>query len=572
MHRATAGKLLALMVTVLLLTVASMRRATAQQYNPVTTVTVTDKVLQPYTKRMGINVGFYDQFGAAQFMKNLIPNPGFEGAQISSIFLAAKGASSTRVRAAQWSVKHVDGLGGPEFWHGGTYEVLTGSAKGRSGTIKQVYVIDGDYVFRFADSGARPPEGSIIAIRSPNLPGYFMSNRSTNLTADRSQIRPGSPGKQSLRMQPVSWSGAPFFYVAFDSLSRDGDTTAGKMRIVEGNWYTSFWVKPEHAGMSIEFSFQRHKGVEFHKEVIALKPGWQKIERRIYVPPGTDPVNTTTALMVSVAISRGQGAIWLDDMVLQNADQKNKTAFSDNYVKLLKELRPGILRDWGFQFGSSLDNQLAPPHARLSNGYHPHRLPKDWHYSLHEFLVLAQEVGAEPWYVIPPTWSSAEIRNLIAYLSAPSGQHAYANHRAGLGQFQPWTNVFTKIHLEYGNELWGYNGDNHPGQGFAMGGAIGTADAADNRFGIMRSAPWFNPAKFNLIVSGQVNHPDLQGQIERRLGTHNSIGIAPYFGDIQAHGSNEQMFQPLFASAMQDAEPFGRVAQSRNWCLILLLM
>ncbi|MGB1252873.1 MAG: hypothetical protein ACPG8W_19820, partial [Candidatus Promineifilaceae bacterium] len=200
---------------------------------------------------------------------------------------------------------------------------------------------------------------------------------------------------------------------------------------------------------------------------------------------------------------------------------------------------------------------------------HPHKLPKEWHYSLHEFLMLSKVVGSEPWYVIPPTWSSAEIQNFIAYLSAPAGSHPYANRRAALGQPQPWTHVFHKIHLEYGNELWSFNADNQPGQGFAMGGAIGTADAASRRFALMRGAPFFNPNKFNLIISGQVNHPDLQGQIERRLGNHNAIGVAPYFGDIQQYHTNEQLFQPIFASAMQDVATYGRMFRSRqsidNW-------
>ena len=570
MRRATLQPLLILsaVLTLLLLGLSSRPQAATaanqlQQGSPTTTIKVSNTVVLPNAKRLGLNVGYHDQFGASQILKNLIPNPGFEGAEFASIILAEAGASRTRVRAAGWSVKNIEGLGGPDFWNDGTYEVLTGPARGRSGQIQQVYIDKGNYVFRFKDSGTPPPAGSVIAIRSQRLNSYFMPNRSANVTAAPGIARPGSPGIQSLRVKPVSFNADPFFFVAFDSLARDGDPSAGKLRLVDGNWQLSFWVKAEKPNTSIEFSFQRHKGVVFHKETLAVGQGWQQVSRNIYVPPGTDNPFTTTALMVSVAISRGDGAIFLDDMSLLEAGQQNRTVFSDTFVNLLKELNPGVLRDWGLQFGSSLDSQLANQFARPSNGFHPHKIPKDWHYSLHEFLQLSKEVGAEPWYVIPPTWSSAEIQNLIAYLSAPNGSHPYANHRAGLGQPAPWTNVFSKIHLEFGNELWGYNADNQPGQGFAMGGAIGTADAADNRFSLMRRTPHFNPSKFNLIVSGQVNAPDLQGQIERRLGSHNSIGIAPYFGDLVQFGRNEDLFLPLYADAAQDVAPYGRVQRSR---------
>lgn len=567
MRHAVPFKLSLLLAATVVLLVALSGSATAattqQTSSPATTIKVTDTVLLPNAKRMGLNVGYHDQFGASQLLKNLIPNPGFEGAEFASIFLAEAGASRTRVRAAGWSVKYIDGLGGPEFWHDGTYEVLTGPAKGRQGQIHTVYIDNGDYVFRFKDSGTPPPAGSVIAVRSQRLHSYFMPNRSANVTAAPGVVRPGSPGQQSLRVKPVSYNADPFFFVAFDSLARDGDPSAGKMRIVEGNWRLSFWVKAEQPNTTIKFSFQRHRGVEFHTEVVPVSTGWQMISRDIYIEPGRDNPHTTNALMVSVAIARGNGAIFLDDMFLGETRQTNPTVFDDTFVNLLKELNPGVLRDWGLQFGSSLDSQLAGEFARPSSGFHPHKIPKDWHYSLHEFLQLCKEVGAEPWYVIPPTWSSAEIQNLISYLSAPAGSHAYANHRAGLGQGAPWTNVFPKIHLEFGNELWGYNSDNQPGQGFAMGGAIGTADAADNRFTLMRRTAHFNPSKFNLIVSGQVNAPDLQGQIERRLGSHNSIGIAPYFGDVVQFGRGEQLYLPLYADAAQDVAPYGRVQRSR---------
>ncbi|MGB1253679.1 MAG: hypothetical protein ACPG8W_23915, partial [Candidatus Promineifilaceae bacterium] len=365
---------MAWMIGLMLLALVSAEAAGAD-YDPITTVKITDNVLLKNSKRMGINVGYYDQFGAAQFMKNLIPNPGFEGAEMASIILADGGATSNRVRAAGWSVRWLDELGGPEFWRGGTYEVLTGPAQGRTGKITGVSIENGRHVFTLGDHGTPPPYTSVIAIRSPQIGGYYMSNRSANVVADPEQYRPGSPGRQSLRVQPKAYNSAPLFYVAFDSLARDGDPSAGKMHLVEGNWRIDFWAKAADPNTTVEVKFGRHRGKTFFKETVRLHSGWQRVSRRFYVPPGADSLYGTEALTLNIAVSFGQGAIWLDDMALQNVDNKNPTAFSDNFVELLKELQPGVLRDWGHQFGSSLDNQLAHPMARRSTGFHPHKLP-----------------------------------------------------------------------------------------------------------------------------------------------------------------------------------------------------
>ena len=93
----------------------------------------------------------------------------------------------------------------------------------------------------------------------------------------------------------------------------------------------------------------------------------------------------------------------------------------------------------------------------ISARYRPHeRQASQWGYSLHEFLELCQEVGAEPWYVVPPTFSAADVLGLVEYLAAPADPaHPWAERRAALGQAAPWTTVFPSLHLEYGNELWG---------------------------------------------------------------------------------------------------------------------
>ncbi len=537
----------------------------AQSPRPVTTIQITDDVLLEQPKNLGINIGFHDQFGASQILKNLLPNPGFEGSEVGSIFLAAAGASGNRIQAQGWTVKPIRGNENPiSYWQGGELEILTGAGQGRNVAINDVTLDDGRFTFHLQFDGVAPAAGDVIAVRGPERPSYYKTTVLDNVTYDRTTARPGSSGDQALRVSPSDRPNQPDFYKAFDSTGRDGARTAGKLRIVDGAWNISYWIKAEHPGMKAIFTFKRDNGVVFHKETVGLTTEWQHVQRTMFIPAGVDTTWRHRVLLVGIEILDSAGDVWVDDMVIQRSDHKNPTAFSDNFVNALKQLNPGVIRDWGLQMGSSLDNQLADPFARLTTGYHPHDTPRNWHYSLHEFLELAQHVGAEPYYVMPPTWSSQEITNFIAYLAAPAGSHPYANRRAALGQPTPWTHVFKQIHIEFGNELWGYNADWQPGQGFAMDGAIRVGDAANARFHLMRVTPHFNPNKFNLIIGGQVNFPDFQGQVQRRSGTHDSFALAPYFGDLDRFATDAEKYGPLFAAPSQDVNIGGRVMQARQ--------
>ena len=104
-----------------------------------TVVTISDNVLVAGAKRLGVNIGKRDQYGAANYIKNLIPNPGFESGEFAQIFIAWQGASGNRVQADNWETRwnntplRIGQL--PGFWNGAQFEVLTGAGRGRTGTI-----------------------------------------------------------------------------------------------------------------------------------------------------------------------------------------------------------------------------------------------------------------------------------------------------------------------------------------------------------------------------------------------------------------------------------------------------
>ena len=98
-------------------------------------------------------------------------------------------------------------------------------------------------------------------------------------------------------------------------------------------------------------------------------------------------------------------SVLLDDAALtESPNADNPTAFRNAVVDRLRELRPGILRymDNGTDFGSSIDNLIAPPFARQRSGYsETSKEPGDIAIGLHEFLVLCQTVKAKAVVRVP---------------------------------------------------------------------------------------------------------------------------------------------------------------------------
>ncbi|MGB1250316.1 MAG: hypothetical protein ACPG8W_06765 [Candidatus Promineifilaceae bacterium] len=570
------GALLLLALVVLI-----MQLVLADSSN-ITTVTVEDSVWLPDAKRLGVNLGKPDQYGAAQYLKNVISNPGFESGEFASIVFAEEGATATTFQQDNWKVAwNTARVGQPvDFWRGATYEVLTGQSRGTKGIIGGFKHVDNAYTFSLGSQGGSSDlaegQSDLIALAEDDaimlrrsIPGFDADNRPFN-QADTSQIRPGSPGEQSLKLSSAEPNWKPSFEYYMDSFWRDGDTTAGKLIYVEGNWHFEVWAKGSSNQDVLEVVFRREGELPFMEQAFPLTTGWQKVEHDFFVPQNFDPrewTNHTVSnplLLLTMRIPQGSDGVWIDDMALERRDYTNPTVFSDKLVAALHELNPGILRNWGNQLGSSLENQLAEPWARKPTGYSPRdRIAVQYDYSLHEFLELSREIDAEPWYVIPPTWTEQEVRDLMAYLAAPAGANAWADKRVALGQAAPWTDVFPTIHLEFGNELWGANAGGDPFLGATLRGGGRVGLVGGERIGIMKASPYYNSAEFNFIIGGQFHHPRSQADIEANSNTHDMVALAPYFGELENFATDKRIFYPLFARPYQDVQS-GTLAQSQN--------
>src|SRR5882724_9048158 len=97
----------------------------------VTTVTVNSgTVLQNTVRRFGVNLGGQAFYDSGQIMKNLVfINPGFEGEYYRSLVRCASATATSCMDDNPYS-------GWPAgLWNGASYEIITGTAAGRTGTV-----------------------------------------------------------------------------------------------------------------------------------------------------------------------------------------------------------------------------------------------------------------------------------------------------------------------------------------------------------------------------------------------------------------------------------------------------
>ncbi len=541
----------------------SSRVMAQDQDEEMTVITVQDDVWLYDMKRLGINVGSPDRFGAGQYTKNVIANPGFEAAEYATILVTNYGATATRFQQDNWeTIWNNDSVGHPPgFWDGAEYEIVSGRARGKTGIVDQFLHEDGRYTYEVTPDGdvdeANPGDLALVVVRQPF--GGFNGDTDPLNEADTSTVRPGSPGTQSLKLLTPgdeSWRSSYTYY--FDSFGRDGDRSAGKLLQIDGNWRFEIWAKGGRArGDAIDVTLRRgEEPIGMQGRKFRLSEEWELYTYDFYVPPGADapigPDDIAQVLSVSVHVA-GLHDVWIDDIALYRTDYNNPTVFTDKYVDALRQLNPGIVRNWGDQLGSSLSNQLAPLYARKMTEHHPSfPVATSFHFSLHEFLELAAELGAEPWYVIPPTWTPGELQGLIAYLSAPAGTDYWADYRAELGQTAPWSDIFPTIHLEFGNEMWGGNSGNDPFIGATARNGDQLGQFAGSRIAHMKASPHYNPDNLNFIIGGQYGSPERQAQIASNSKAHDTIALAPYFGFIDTYASEDDLYPPLFARPWQD--------------------
>jgi hypothetical protein len=534
-------------VFTILLALAALSRAE-------TVIHVDDTVLRTNTARFGICLAQHNYYDSHQMMKELLfRNPGFEGLLYQSIVrLGPGGTASSAIEdqaLGQWPTG---------FWAGAQYEVIwsASGAQGRTGTVANSIApnrpnppndpggsTQGTTYLFDPPAGAVPASGDYLLLRQvitgsgggAATGSWDVSTQGGGaITSETADLPPGTEGRQCVRLTALS-SGQQA------TISGRFDTLQGFVRL-NGQFRLAFKAKGA-GGANRAFVTVRRGGSPHLSQTVQLTGDWAD-----YVLTFSAAEAETVSGTVSVEFSpTGQSAMLLDDVSLRqtNSDAGNPTEFRDGVVAALRELKPGILRYPNWQMlGNSLDNDLAPVFARKRSGYSAYgtgennMLP-----GLHEFLVLCKHIGADPWMSVPATSSPQEMTNLMEYLGGATST-PYGQLRAARGQATPWTHVFSRIHLEFGNEHW----NNTAFRGGVISAPAACGARADELFAAIKASPHYDSTQVNCILGGQSGNPGAAIQFHNASSLHDTFTLAPYMsGRVDSFATTEELFGPLFA-------------------------
>jgi hypothetical protein len=455
-------------------------------------------VAQPVQRavpRIGLNLGGSSTWGADQLINNIVKNPGFEAPQDRTLVIAGDIGRNTVTDDSAWLVRP-DG-----FWNGAVFDVRTGMAAGRSGQVLESTRLDNKGPTRFYldpfPIGLARGDGISVGVTRPsdNVPLWW-SGDGRALTST-SQVRPGSPGTQSVHLI-AGPSGRSQLRHYLDMLG----ARAGTLLLVNGEWTLSIWARSSTPGQTLQLRFQRQGMPAFLQKSALLARHWK---RYTFSFRASEQPQAAPAPPLELLFEIEGGEAWLDDVELGRS-QSGAGGFRREVVDMLKQLRPGYLRDWQGQLGDSVANRLAEPFARHPTRYRPGPGEGAYLYSLPEFFELCAAIKARPWVVAPTLSTDAEWLALGAWLKQAAARHG-----------------MDEIVVEFGNENWNSL--------FRPAGMMNPAThgaAADRAFKLVKTgAAGFKG--LTLIVNAQFVNPGNVGQIARASREADKVAVAPYF-------------------------------------------
>ena len=522
-----------LLPLLLLLTLTSKSQAQT------TTIAIGSTAVQPAVKRLGINLGTLDFYDSGQTSQNLlIRNPGFEGQIWNSTIRCMSGTPTSCVDDDQWSGWPAD------FWDGATFEVIYGTAVGRTGTVTSSTApgAGAGVSLNFGAAGTSPAAGDYLIVRK-RVPGgaaggwWPATSGAGTITDNLTDLPPGTLGKQTVALSAPGTSDTASISAYFDS------TPAKTFVQLNGTYKLEFKAKGLSGSNQINVLVVRNGVANYLNQKVTLTGAWNTYDLTFSAAETGSAVG-----IVGVTFSTEKAdSFELDDVSLTTTtgNPTNTTAYRDPVVATIKTLQPGILRYWNGvgQLGETLDNLLMPQFGRQRAGYSAWETSaNDVSYGLHDFLQLCQSVGAEPWFVVPSTFSTTDASNLMEYL-AGSASTPYGAKRAALGQVAPWSAVFPTIHLEFGNEAW-----NSTFKGGSIEYSAPYGQRAQAIFGAMRSNASYASSSFDLVLGGQAVAPGRNADIQNNCNNNDSFAVAPYtMNTVDSYSDVESLYGSTFA-------------------------
>lgn len=524
-----------------------------------TTINISGTTQVASVHRFGLNLGAVTYYDSLQLLKDYIfvRNANFEGVIYQSVIRSGSGGTATSAIEDQPYTQWPSG-----FWDGATYEFITGTAVGRSGTISHSLAPNRTQTpndpsgssqgttYNFMDTNISniPAPGDYFILRKSETGDSSFGGSATSgwnvntsgggtITSETADLSPGTTGRQCVRLTATGTGQSATLGSGFDTLN------GISFVMLSGSFRLTFKAKGVGGNNQLLVSLRRGTGSYFINQTIQTGTGWAPCTINFTA----NETGTQSGAVVLQFMPVNQSAVLLDDVsiIQTNSDPANPTVFRDSVINALRAYHPEFLRALNWQMlGDSLDNQLSTAENRQRTGYSNFSVTQNTQLlSLHDFLGVCEFIGCNPWYAMPMTFSSQEASNLMEYLGGNTST-IYGAKRAALGHPAPWTTVFSKIHLELGNENW----NNSAYRGGCISDSLAYGTRGNTIFSSIKASPYYSASIFDCVLGSQAVNAALTLQIHNACTAHDSITLGPYMNtQIDSYATNELFYGPLFA-------------------------
>lgn len=244
------------------------------------------------------------------------------------------------------------------------------------------------------------------------------------------------------------------------SLSLDGSKEAAWVRFrvqfqlaapFEGTWTVKFWARARSGSPQLVI------GPTVRGTSQKITPGAEWTLHTVKLTLDKPPAGQNPIFMLEFKATGGD--VLVDNIESwRDGDGTNPTPFRDSLVDTLKFLDGGSIR-YLRNTRNSFINSVLPA---IANSAQRNVGARKDNFGTHEFYQLCAHLGSDPWATLPGTLMLEEIDQMMEYHAAPADV-GLGKLRARLGQEKPWTEVFRRIHIQFGNEAITFSGTGYYG-------------------------------------------------------------------------------------------------------------
>lgn len=512
------------------------------------TVTITDKVLVKDTERLGVHFSGDNFYDSVILKKRVAEN--FEGT-VERLHAMGPWSQPDPNGMFVWG-PDLDRHNGNDYWVGSTVHILAGTNQWETRTLKAVEVRDNPD----ESNVKKRPRAAILLF---DKPVHWTGEKYTSgVLLEKTDLKKGQHPWLVEKRKTVDGENVKYLDVDSQYASDNTEIVTGdvhkdafgvaalkldgtknesyvKFRVqfykaapYDGDWTFTLWakslsgsgtlkVKPSVPGTSVE---------------LPLTGEWRMFTDQLTLEK---PEGDNNAIFMLEVHANGCAALIDDVEAWKDGDGTNPTPFRDELVQVFQDLNPGSVRYLRNQKNSYL-NSVMP---RIKTYSRQGAAKRRDDFGTHEFYQFCEYVGADPWATLPGTFLIDEIDPLMEYHGAPANK-GLGKLRAELGHPEPWTKVFDKIHIQFGNEAITFSGTGYWG-----------AEYWESMVQRAKASPYYDPDVF-------VFHINEQGCGTRGMELHPSFDrftingyhiFAIYDDQTKAAGDLEGFYDWVFASA-----------------------